>query len=219
MSLSLPKHLQAMSEDEILLDQANFKTALELVPELKIARTERNHAEARAWICLRYGWATNAPYTEDSYSVFIAANHTQMDHIPEPVIEKYRDDTSGSRRENPDVRDVSGPDPIEVQDLRSAKRELQVLEQELRYDPPIGKKDPRVLRRDELLSKLDDSPFFAVDGADRDRKAKKFLTKPKSDSALVQLPLETPDHELAKYSATQIKDLLARRKEAARGGS
>jgi hypothetical protein len=209
--MPLPKHLQAMSEEEIISDQSNFATALDMVPQLKVARTEKNHADARSWICLRYGWATNAVYTPDSYSVYISANHDAMDHIPDPIIEKYRDDPSGDRRHNPDVRDQSSVDPYELQELRSAKRDLEALELELRYDPPRGKSDPRVVRRDALLKKLDDSPFFNQDGGDQDRKKSKFLQKKTSEA--IPLDIDTPDSALQKASAEQIKDLLRRRRE------
>jgi hypothetical protein len=204
--------LRSMSEENHIADFGNFSTAIDQVPALKVEKTLKNHEDARGWICNRYNLPTDAPFAVDHYLVYIGAFHGSMDHVAEKAVEKYRDDSSGSRRENHPVQDRYSVDPFELQELRSAKRDLEAIELELRYDPPRGKSDPRVARRDELLRKLDDSPFFNQDGGDRDRKKNKFLQK-KASEASAQLPLDTPDESLRKYSAEQIRDLLKRRKE------
>jgi hypothetical protein len=212
--MSIPKHLQAMTEEEVLQDLENFRIAIEdRLPELKIARSEKNHRDARSRVCLREKQPTNAVYSVDFYTLDVSLNHAQMETIPPPEKVVFRQDQSGSRWNNFNVQDVSGPSPFEVQELRTAKYELEKLERELRYSPACSASDPRIKRRDELIEQIDGASFFAADGADRDRKAKKFLTKPKAHEAMVPLDINTPDSALHKATAEQIKDLLRRRKE------
>jgi hypothetical protein len=216
--------LKLLSEEAWLQDGTNFKAAVEMLAPLGVLCSQANHEAARSIISLKMNLATDAVYKTEHYLVVIGANHSTMEHEVPPEVVKYQRDDSGDVQYNRTASNSPMIDPFTLQDVRNAKHELQILEREIRAvalppskakagEPPTpGSHEEREQRKFALLKTIEDSGL-AISPGDHDRIVKGFKqTKPQPP--LVELPLDTKDESLVKYSAAQIKDLLARRKRA-----
>jgi hypothetical protein len=204
-------------------DALNFKTAVDMLSPLKVVCSQDNHEAARSIASLKFNLATDAVYKTEHYLVVVGSNHLTMNHEAPPEVIQYQRDDSGDVQYNRTANNAAMIDPFTLQDVRNAKRELQILEREIRAvalppskakagEPPTpGSHEEREARKFALLKTIEDSGL-PISPGDHDRILKNFKQS-KPQEPIVELPLDTKDETLGKYSAAQIKDLLARRKK------